>query len=88
MSSISCAVSSDSSRPTKARVKAYGAMIESVSRLKGTSGRPKLGSAVGQVAHVADGRHGDAEDRAADAEHHDGHQRGRAPRWSGGGARR
>ena len=49
MSSMSCAVSRDSSRPTNARVMAYGAMIERVSRLNGTSGSPKQGSLSGRA---------------------------------------
>ena len=81
MSSMSWAVSSDSSSPTKARVKAYGAMIERVSRPKGTSGSRQERERVGQGAHVADGGDVDAEQRAADAEHDDGDER----RGDGGG---
>ena len=48
MSSTSLAVSSDSSRPTSAIARAYGAMISSVVRLKGTSGISSEGSVSGR----------------------------------------
>ena len=57
MSSTSLAVSSDSSSPTSAMASAYGAMICSVSRVSGTSGRNSDGQAVGQLALVADVGH-------------------------------
>ena len=58
MSSTICAVSSDSSRPTAARVSAIGAMIRSVSSVNGTSGTPKLGSAEGSSPSSATVRTG------------------------------
>src|SRR5690349_3138471 len=49
MSSTSFAVISDSISPTSAIAKAYGAMIRSVSRVNGTSGRPGTGSDEGSA---------------------------------------
>jgi hypothetical protein len=43
ISSTSFAVISDSISPTRAMANAYGAMVVSVSRVKGTSGRPGTG---------------------------------------------
>ncbi len=48
-SSTSCAVSSDSISPTSASARAYGAISVRVSRVKGTSGRPGVGSEVGRA---------------------------------------
>jgi hypothetical protein len=49
MSSTSLAVIRDSSRPTTASVKAYGATIVSVSSENGTAGIPRIGSASGSA---------------------------------------
>ena len=53
MSSTICAVSSDSSRPTAASVSETGSRMRSVSRVSGTCGRPKLGSAEGSSPRSA-----------------------------------
>ena len=66
MSSTSLAVISDSISPTSAIARAYGAMIFSVSNVYGTSGRPRVGQAVGQVALVADVGYGDRRDDGDD----------------------
>ncbi|MNT01459.1 hypothetical protein D3C72_1359250 [compost metagenome] len=47
MSSRRLAVSRDSSRPTKARVAATGAMMVKVSHVRGTAGRWNIGSVEG-----------------------------------------
>ena len=81
MSSTSWAVSSDSSRPTMASVKAYGSTIVERVEVERHVGQAEAGSAVGQRSHVADGRDLDVEQRAAEAEHERWRRAGRGRPW-------
>ncbi len=71
MSSTSLAVISDSSSPTSAIARAYGAMIRSVSSVNGHVGQEQRRQAVGQLALVADVGHGDRRRPATNAGQHD-----------------
>ncbi len=76
MSSISCAVSSDSSSPTTARVNATGAMIANVSREKGTSGSDSPGRLAGRSPMSPTVGTTSPEYRGRPADHRDRNERG------------